>query len=1460
MASPKESPKSQGKQSSEIEELRAQLDEANETLRAIREGEVDAVVVSGSRGEQVFSLVGAESIYRLIVETMKEAAFTVTFEGKILYCNTQLGEFLKRPINQILGHELNEFVDPSNHSAAESLLIGAREHTVRQRLVFADAGGRPVPAHISANVLNQPDGLNICVVATNLTELENSTEMIQRLRRQQEALRKSELDQRRQREFFECLIANAGSCIAVLTGRELRYTLANPAFQLFAGDAPVVGRRYREVFPDAGAEALIQRVLETGEPWMVDSYRAPIPGKPDATWQGTVVRLPLVDGEEPSALAVVWDITERKQAEDEMARLASFPILNPNPIVETDWDGNVLYANPCAQKLFPDLHVRGRKHPFLADWMNLKNECFTKTNIVRDITIADSWYHQAIQYIQELQRIRIYGLDITQRKQAEKDLEDSEHRYRQLVQSSPDAIVVHRKGVFLYANAAALKLYGAASLGQLKERNILDLIHPDDKDAVMERMRQVEGGERTQLKEMRVIGLDGLETHVEAYASRVTYGAEKAIQVIIRDITERKLNDLALLESKEAFRTLADNSPDGVDRIDREFRHVYVNSSAAEVLDLNPEDIIGKTNRELGIPDPWTARWEDLVRNVFHTGEPVEFEEEFHGKEGIRFGNIRCVPERAADGQVTSVLAVSRDITAHKRAEQALRESEERLRLLGDNLPESAVYQYTHDANSNIRFVYFSAGIERLNGIRVDEVLRDPSALHRQIPHEYMEKLAEAEERSRQDLSDFDMEVPMKRADGQVRWMRLHSRPRRLPDGGTIWDGVQIDITEMRQTQEALRASEQRIQRVLNSIMEGYYSLDSQWRFVEMNAVSERFFRNSASVLKGKSIWELTGVGVESFLYKKYFEALRSGQPVQFEARSRFNAGAWTMLYLYPRDGALDVYFQDITARKNAEESLRRLNSELEQRVADRTAELERAGERVQAERQRFLDVLETLPVIVMLLRPDYRVEWVNRAYRKALGENAGCLCYAAQFGLDKPCDECQAFEPFKTGQPHQWEWALPNGRTFEIHNFPFADIDGSPMILEMDIDITDRRQAEKELQQAHEDLEGRAAQLRALAAELTLTEQRERKRLALVLHDGLQQMLVAAKFQLALLDRGKNVVEATADISNLIDDCILTSRSLTAELSPPILHRGGLIPALEWLVQWMGDKHGLSVELTTQGQIASAPEEITVLLFQSVRELLFNVAKHAGTRKAQIAVTQFDGHIQVEVADRGVGFNPDKLVQGPADDVSGMGLFSIRERLGYLGGTMSIDAAPGQGTRFVLVAPLAESSQEKSEPAAVRTSISFTSQTEPEKADSTKIRVVLVDDHLVMRQGLASLLSVEPDILVAGEASDGKSAVDLIRNTKPAVVLMDISMPGMDGIQATRIIHNEFPEIRVIGLSMFQEGEQQAAMREAGAVDYLTKTGPSEALINSIRTCVRFSDDKLSGQADNNFRAITSS
>jgi len=377
---------------------------------------------------------------------------------------------------------------------------------------------------------------------------------------------------------------------------------------------------------------------------------------------------------------------------------------------------------------------------------------------------------------------------------------------------------------------------------------------------------------------------------------------------------------------------------------------------------------------------------------------------------------------------------------------------------------------------------------------------------------------------------------------------------------------------------------------------------------------------------------------------------------------------------------------------------------------------------------------------------------------------------------------------------------------------------------------------------EAEQKLQTRSEQLRWLASELALIEQRERMALAQVLHDGLQQILVAAKYRLATAKRGQKSQQAISETAELLDDAIQTSRSLTSELSPPILREGGLVPALEWLVRWMRDKHGMSVGLTVRDDVHPSSEEIVLLLFQAARELLFNVVKHAYTKTANLELSQTDTHIEIVVKDDGVGFDPSQI-RGEHGNSGGFGLFSIRERIGLLGGKMEIDSAHGKGSRFRLSIPFSADVVDSDRAVELKTEISTEISARHQlKTGGTagSIRVVLVDDHMIMRQGLAGLLRGEPGFEIVGEASDGASAVRLVRELRPAVVLMDISMPGMNGIEATQIIHRELPDVRIIGLSMFEEGEQAAAMREAGAVGYLTKSGPTEAVINAIRESVR--------------------
>jgi len=245
-------------------------------------------------------------------------------------------------------------------------------------------------------------------------------------------------------------------------------------------------------------------------------------------------------------------------------------------------------------------------------------------------------------------------------------------------------------------------------------------------------------------------------------------------------------------------------------------------------------------------------------------------------------------------------------------------------------------------------------------------------------------------------------------------------------------------------------------------------------------------------------------------------------------------------------------------------------------------------------------------------------------------------------------------------------------------------------MLEDVEVKRAKSERARELLETANKALRERSEQLRALASELTLAEQRERQRLARILHDGLQQTLVAARFRLRVLEQaGDQAVRKEAEqVGELIAESLGASRALTAELSPPILYTRGLVAALQWLARWMYERQGLTVGLEAVGEVDPLAEDVTVLLFQATRELLFNIVKHAGVKAAHVQVAQLDGWVRITVEDYGGGFDPSHLrVEGGSS--GGFGLFSIRERLDLLGGKLEMQSAPGRGSRFTLVAPL---------------------------------------------------------------------------------------------------------------------------------------------------------------------------
>jgi PAS domain S-box-containing protein len=686
----------------------------------------------------------------------------------------------------------------------------------------------------------------------------------------------------------------------------------------------------------------------------------------------------------------------------------------------------------------------------------------------------------------------------------------------------------------------------------------------------------------------------------------------------------------------------------------------------------------------------------------------ILFETVHQSKDGSTFP-VEVSSQGATIGGIRMLISVIRDITERKRSEQALRESEARLRTLGDHLPEGAIYRYRQDANGQSHFDFISAGIERITGVPAAEFMRDFGAVERSMVAEDLDRLRAAIRLSSEGLTRFEVEVRHKHCiTGEIRWSLLRSTPARCPDGSTVWDGIELDITERRRGEEALRASE---------------------------------------------------------------EALR-------ESETRYR------------------------------------------RLVDLAPE-------------------------ALLVQQDGKIAYCNEAAARLYGaENAEKLLGTGMFDRVHPSDLPAVLERIRRAE---------QGARLPVRESRHLRLDGSEVAVETTAgpvewhgrramlvfvrDITERRNAEARLRDAQKLeslglLAGGVAHdfnnllvgvigNASLAREMIPPDHPAAELLDGVLKTG-EQAAHLTRQMLAYSGQGRFVVEPL-DLSDLIPEMsVLVGPAISKKIAQRLdLARN--LPAIE------ADRG--QVQQVFMNLVVNAAEAIdTSEGLITVRTGVMDVDEAYHKLRPETAGLLPGRHVYLEVRDTGCGM--DEATRARIFDPffstkfvgRGLGLAAVAGILRGHKGAITVDSAPGEGSCFTVLFP-----------AAARPAIR-----PPAAAPTTSLQgagvVLIVDDERMVREMLKkSLLRYGYEVLLA---DSGLSAIDLLSSYpgEIALVLLDLSMPHMNGGEVLPELRKIRPDLKVILTSGYSESEAMSLLHGQSVTGFLQKPYTAKSVAEKLK------------------------
>ena len=882
----------------------------------------------------------------------------------------------------------------------------------------------------------------------------------------------------------------------------------------------------------------------------------------------------------------------------------------------------------------------------------------------------------------------------------------------------------------------------------------------------------------------------------------------------------------------EAFQILAEDSTDAIDRVDRENRHLYVNAAFARMMALSPEAIIGRTNRELGVPDPFACIWEEHVRRVFESGLTLRIEDSFPTPNGVRLVEALCIAERGPDGQVTSVVGVYRDMTDRRRTDEALRESEERLRFA-----QQAAGIGTFDWNIQTGANTWTPELEALYGLPPGSFPGTQSAwedlVHPEDRAQVMQQVKESFETGAPAQGEWRVIWP----DDSVHWLAGRWQVFKSAAGKPLRAmGVNVDVTKRKQMEDALRQSEERLRLAIQATNDAIWDADLVTGTVSWNDTYSTLYGRPAETSDSWTWWsDRIHPEDRDRAVGGLRRAIESGASSwACEYRLLRADGGWAYLndraYI-ARDAFGSAWrvvgaMQDSTDRKQAEAALRESNLHY---------------------REIFDHISACLFLVDVTADGRFRIAGFNPAEEKAVGLSNAEV--SGKFVEDIfPEDLAKKLTGnyrrcLEAGRAITYEDELnfPSGRRYFHSNLiPLKNAAGSiDRIIGACIDITDLKRTQEEAL-AKQNLEslgvlasgiahdfnnllgGITAQAELIAENLTVAsvpreEIQKIKAAAMRGSEIVRELMVYAGEDQSRFVEVVDVSRLVEEMLELLKISISKHATLRTDLAADLPPFSGNAPKIRQVVmnlvinasEAIGAKHGVITLTTAHVKLATDP----------------------GPDRVGDGL-QGD-YVRLEVSDTGSGipgeagakiFDPFFSTKFPG---RGMGLAVVKGIVREHDGTIEMASVPGQGTTFRVLLPCsARETVQIHSPIPVRS---------PALARTRTGMILVVEDEELLRDALSKLLRRIGYLVV--EAGDGSDAIELIQTHKDELraVLLDVTLPGISSREVLAEARRLRPDLKVVVTSAYSKESVEATFAGLRIQDFIRKPFQSSELVRLL-------------------------